>query len=292
MTAAPPRHTSTGAIRSCVRRAADRLAAAGVGAPRHDAEELAAYVLGTTRSGLWQLDGLAASALDAFGAGYPAVVERRATREPLQHITGVAYFRHLALAVGPGVFVPRPETELLVDLVAPAAGPGRTVADLCAGSGALGLALATECRGTFVHLVEVDPQAADWLRTNARAISPAGTAVHHASVADASHLLSGVDVVVSNPPYLPTESGDRLEPEVAEYDPSRALWGGPDGLAVLREVVQAAGAMLRVGGVLAVEHDARHQRAVVALFRAAGFAHVRGHLDLTGQPRFVTGSLR
>lgn len=294
MTGASAHAQADWSVRASIRSAAARLAAAGVGSPRYDAESLAAHVLGSTRVGLLSMDRLGPAAVAQFAHSYDALIDRRVAREPLQHITGVAYFRHLALAVGPGVFVPRPETELLVDLVSPALTPRSVVADLCAGSGAIGLAIASEHPGTRVHLVEADPDAARWLHQNVAALDPATTApeVHELALEDWFPLTEGVDLVVSNPPYLPTGAGDRLSPEVADYDPPRALWGGPDGLAVVRDVVDAAARVLRSGGLLAVEHDARHQAEVVALLHAGGFVGVQAHLDLTTQPRFVTGSLQ
>jgi release factor glutamine methyltransferase len=198
------------------------------------------------------------------------------------------------LAVGPGVFVPRPETEHLVDLVVPVLRPDAVVVDLCAGSGAIGLAIASEHPGTDVHLVESEPAAAHWLRRNRAALDATATTpvIHEQPLDDPLGGLEVADVVVSNPPYLPTSAGDLLTPEVADFDPPRALWGGTDGLDVVRDVVRVAASLLRPGGLLAVEHDARHQPEVIALFHASGFADVRGHLDLTTRPRFVTGSLQ
>ena len=268
---------------AAIREAGARLAAAGVASPDHDAEALAAWVLGVNRAGLVTQSGWPADTRDR----YETLVARRAEREPLQHLTGVAYFRHLELAVGPGVFVPRPETEMLVDLVLPAVQPGVVVVDLCAGSGAVGLALATERPGAVVHLVEADAVAAEWLERNvARAEAPVTPVVHRVTVRDALAVLpNAVDVVVSNPPYLP--AGLSVEPEVG-HDPATALWGGEDGLDTVREVVNAAAQVLAPGGVVAIEHDVTHQNDVLALLAIAGFVRVRGHLDLAGRPRFAT----
>lgn len=261
------------ALRAILRAATARLAAAGVPSPRHDAEELAACLLGVPR----RLLPLAA-ALDL--AAYELLVDRRAAREPLQHLTGQAPFRYLVLAVGPGVFIPRPETEALVDLILPAVGDGSLAVDLCAGSGALALSVATECPGSRVHAVEADPGALPWLERNCSD----RVTVHPAAAADCR--LLGVDVVVSNPPYLP--DGLPLEPEVSRYDPPAALWGGPDGLRVVAEVVNAAAGMLRPGGLLALEHDASHQADVLKLLRGSGFQEVMGHRDLSGRDRYAT----
>lgn len=276
---AAPGRAVAGGLSGALAAAAGRLAAAGVGSPRVDAELLAAHVLGCPRAGL-----ATAAPMDVpQAARFADLVERRAGRVPLQYLTGVAHFRHLSLQVGPGVFVPRPETELLVDLVLPQLAAGDEVADLCAGSGAVGLAIAGERPGVTVHAVEADPVAVGWLRRNA-----AGSAVqvHQAPVAT-WRPGRPLDAVVSNPPYL--IPGTLLDPEVAEHEPGVALWGGPGGLHTIREVAGAAWAVLRRGGRLAVEHDQRHQTGVVDILRATGFTGVVGHRDLAGRDRFVTG---
>lgn len=262
---------------------ARQLAASGVASPEHDARALLAHVLGGDRNQLVRVRELESGEL----ACYEGLVARRAAREPLQYITGRAPFRHLEIAVGPGVFVPRPETEGLVDLVLPAAVPGAVVVDLCAGSGAIALSLATECPGVRVHAVEPDHAALGWLYRN---LAGNPITIHALAARDIvgaqSELVGRVDVVVSNPPYLPT--GLALDPEVAGHDPSAALWAGPDGLDVLRDVALAATQLLRPAGLVAVEHDESQRRAVIGLLRAAGFAGVAGHRDLAGRDRYVT----
>lgn len=253
--------------------AVEILTAAGVPSPRYDAGELAAFVLGVPRSRLVPLSG-------EQRARFDALVARRAAREPLQHLTGEAPFRHLVLAVGPAVFVPRPETEGLVDLVLADCGPGRVAVDLCAGSGAIAASIAHEAPGTEVHAVELSADALPWLRRNA---GP-GVAVHHADVT--SYVGPVADVVASNPPYLP--EGLEVEPEVAA-DPPLALWGGRDGLALVPAVIDTAARLLRPGGLLALEHDVSHQPAVLECLRRKGFDDVRGHRDLTGRDRYATG---
>jgi len=255
------------------------LRAAGVPSPRGDAELLAAHVLGVERTALLT----APPAGPAQRGAYQALIARRSAREPLQHLTGVAYFRHLTLPVGPGVFIPRPETEGLVELVLPAAGPETIVADLCAGSGAIALAVNTEAPGTTVHAVEADAEAFCWLR---RATAGSPLRIHRAA-ASAWNPGVRIDVVVSNPPYLPI--GCTLPPEVGQHDPAAALWGGPDGLDTVREVVSAAARLLREGGLLAIEHDVSQQATLMSLLRRQGFAQVSGHRDLTGRDRYVTG---
>ena len=265
-----------------VERAAAVLGAAGVASPRHDAEELAAYVLGLSRSRLVLLDRLPAGAADR----YRELVEQRAARVPLQHLTGAAGFRRLDLAVGPGVFVPRPETEVLVDWALARLRPGDLVVDLCAGSGAIALAIADEAPGVTVHAVELEQDALAWA---ARNVEKTGLPVtlHVGDVADPVVLadLDGtVDLVTANPPYVPV--GGQVEREVAEHDPPAALWGGEDGLVTVRAVERAAVRLLRPGGLVAVEHADLQGESVPAVFRH--WAEVEDHPDLTGRPRFTT----
>lgn len=270
-----------------------RLAAAGVPSPRHDAEELAAHLLGCTRGELVTREAVAPAA-------YAALVARRAAREPLQHLTGASHFRHLTLAVGPGVFLPRPETELVAGRAIDAArqllatSPGApTVVDLGAGSGAIALSVATEVPEAVVHAVELTTEAFCWLTRNRSALPDAVRARVHLHQADLSAALpeldGAVDVVVSNPPYIPPGSIVR-DPEVSRYDPPAALWGsGADGLDAVRAVERAAGRLLRPDGVVVVEHADLQWESVPAVFAATGrWRDVRDHLDLAGRPRFVT----
>lgn len=221
-------------------------------------------------------------------AAFDALVAQRARRVPLQHLVGSTGFRYLDLRVGPGVFVPRPETELVaqavLDHLAPAGGRP-VVVDLCSGSGAIALSVAHELPGTTVHAVELDPAALSWARRN----DPDGRVTWHlAPVEGCLPELDGqVDVVASNPPYVP--DGTPVDRETAEHDPVLAVFGGPDGLDVVRQVEAAARRLLRPGGLLVVEHDVTHGEAAPALLRAAGgWAEVADHEDLTGRPRFVT----
>jgi release factor glutamine methyltransferase len=271
-----------------VRQAAGVLAEAGVASPRHDAEELAAHVLGLSRSRLVLLDRLPADAAER----YAALVHQRAARVPLQHLTGVAGFRRLELAVGPGVFVPRPETEVLVEWALSQLSPGDLVVDLCAGSGAVALAIADEAPGATVHAVELEEHALAWA---ARNLSRTGLPVtlHQGDVADPSVLASldgTVDLITANPPYIPVGAG--VEREVAEHDPPAALWGGEDGLVVVRAVERAAARLLRPGGVVGVEHADLQGESVPAVFARAGWADVEDHPDLVGRPRFTTARTR
>ncbi|MGX6605714.1 peptide chain release factor N(5)-glutamine methyltransferase [Micromonosporaceae bacterium Da 78-11] len=260
------------------------LAAAGVGSPRVDAELLAAHVLGIPRGRLLLVDTLRDDELRRF----TELTTERARRVPLQHLLGTAAFRHLELAVGDGVFVPRPETELLAGWGIEHTAAGATVVDLCSGTGAIALSVADESAAGRVIAVERSPVALGWLRRNAAAF-PAVEVVE-GDVTD-PRLLSSVhglvDVLLCNPPYVP--DGTPVPPEVAEHDPAEAVFGGADGLAVVRPVIALAAALLRPGGVVGIEHDDVHGAAVPGLLRADGrFTEVTAHVDLAGRPRFAT----
>jgi release factor glutamine methyltransferase len=264
--------------------ARDRLARAGVPTPAVDAELLLAHQLGTDRPRLALVGEVGAS--DAFA--FVAMVGRRATREPLQYITGQAPFRHIELAVGPGVFVPRPETELLVDAVLPylRARPSPAAVDLCAGSGALALALLDEVPGLEVLAVEQDGPALAWLRRNC---DQTRAVVLVADVTDARWSVGrhgSADVVVSNPPYVSAATPVSAE---ARADPPSAVFAGVDGLAVMPAVLARSAELLRPGGIVAIEHDQSHAMAVPALMAAdPRWTDIADHLDLTGRPRYAT----
>jgi release factor glutamine methyltransferase len=256
-----------------VQEAARRLEAAGVPSALHDARVLLQHAADT-------------------GADAEELVQRRAQRLPLQHLIGSTGFRYLDLVVGPGVFVPRPESELLVDAVLTAVvGIERPrVVDLCAGSGAIGLSVVHEHPGAVVDLVEASASAVEWLRRNAEPLDQSRVRLHHADLADAHADSDGmIDVVVSNPPYVALHERDLVDPEVKDHDPGEALWAGEDGLDVIRRVVERARTLLRPGGSLVVEHSDRQGESAPAVFVAGGFADVVDHLDLTGRPRFTTG---
>lgn len=278
--------------RDLVRAAASVLAAAGVASPDFDAAELLAHVLGTTRSALPFVTALTPEQAEA----YDALVLRRAAREPLQHLTGTAAFRHVELAVGPGVFVPRPETELLagwaVDRALDLARAGSTpvVVDLCTGSGAIALSLAMEVSPVEVHAVELGESAQEWASRN---LAGADVDLRHGDMADAFADLDGtVDVVVCNPPYIPLEAFESVAPEARDHDPELALFSGQDGLDALRVVERVAARLLRAGGVVGVEHADVQGDSAPGVFAAAGrWSDVRDHADLAGRPRFVTARL-
>lgn len=275
-----------------VAMAAARLAEAGVESPRADAELIAAHVHGVARSALHTVPDA------AFDARFWDDIARRASREPLQHITGLAYFRYLDLEVGPGVFVPRQETEVMtgwaidelrkMDVAEP------SVADLGTGSGAIALAIAQEVPRAQVHAVEADPLARGWTERNiarCEAAAPhlAGRVTLHATdfAAALGDLDGGIDLVISNPPYIPFNSW--VPPEVGEYDPATALWGGADGLDAIRVIEQVAKRLLRPGGLVAVEHGAPQGAAVYWVFAEEnGWRATRNHGDLAGRDRFVT----
>jgi release factor glutamine methyltransferase len=259
------------------------LAAAGVEAPRVDAELLAAYVLGIGRGRLALIDGIR----DAEARRFTDLVARRARRIPLQHLTGTAPFRHLELAVGEGVFVPRPETELLAGWGIAHTAPGATVVDLGSGTGAIALSVADEASPGRVIAVERSPAALAWLHRNTAGTMVeviAGDLTDPALLAD---LRGRVDVVLCNPPYVPDRTA--VPPEVARHDPAEAVFGGIDGLAVIRPMITLAATLLRPGGAVGIEHDDGHAAAVPGLLRADGrFTDVAEHADLAGRPRYAT----
>lgn len=277
-----PEHRTAAAGRPWFARAVDTLTGAGVPSPRVDAELLAVHGAGVPRPVSHQPDP---------GQTFWGLVERRAAREPLQHLLGRAWFRHLELEVGPGVFLPRPETELVAGAAVVEAqrvqqsGHVPVVVDLGTGSGAIALAVATEVPGSVVHAVEIDPAALAWAR---RSCAGSGVALHHADLRNALPDLSGaVHIVVSNPPYIPPGCVP-VDAEVAEHDPQRALYGSDtDGLGEVRAVVATASRLLVPGGLVVIEHADTQREGVRAAFDDS-WTQVAGHRDLTDRPRYVT----
>lgn len=279
--------------------AVDRLSAAGVPTPRTDAELLAAHAAGTDRGGLQRLVVMRAAWPDGAARRFAALVSERADRVPLQHLTGRAPFRGIELAVGPGVFLPRPETELLAGAAVAELlhlirqGLGHPVAiDLCTGSAAVALAVVDEVPTARVGAVELDPHAHAWAERNAEALGGGRLELHQGDVVDAAGLMpsfvAACHVVTANPPYIPDDAVP-VEAEVAEHDPPVALFGGPDGLRVLRVCVDVAAVLLRPGGLLVLEHGEPQCDGVAAvLARAGGWTDVAHHPDLTGRPRLTT----
>lgn len=264
----------------------------GIRNARVDAELLLAHVLGVSRGGVQAkaVTGAALSPDDTVTAA--GLVERRAAREPLQHITGIAAFRQLELAVGPGVFVPRPETETVVqfaiDALASTASPEPVGVDLGTGSGAIALAMATEVPHARVYGVEVSPLAFGWTRQNFRTVGAANATPVCADLVDALPELDGtVDVVISNPPYIPLAAIPR-DPEVHLFDPAIALYGGEDGLDVVRRVSTTARRLLRPGGTLVLEHGEVQSAEIATLLRADGWRAIAHHRDLLGRDRATT----
>jgi release factor glutamine methyltransferase len=263
-----------------------RLREAGVASPEHDAAELLAHVLGTTRGQLVLVEEVAPSAAEE----YAVLVGRRAHREPLQHLTGVAWFRHVELAVGPGVFVPRPETELLAGWAIDHATDGTVVVDLCTGSGAIAKAVKDEVPGADVHAVELSETALVWAERN---LAGTGVDLRHGDLATAFEDLVGtVDVVTCNPPYVPLEAWESVAPEARDHDPHLALFSGADGLDAIRVLAHRAAVLLRPGGVVGFEHaDVQGESAPAVLTATGRWTDVRDHADLAGRPRFTTARL-
>lgn len=269
-----------------------RLREAGVASPDHDAAELLAHVHGLERKDLFRLDTVAEDLAERF----ERLIGRRADREPLQHLTGVAYFRHVELAVGPGVFVPRPETELLAGWAIEAARdvldrdqPCRVV-DLCTGSGAVAKAVADEVPDAQVHAVELDESAHGWAVRN---LAGSGVDLRHGDMGEAfDDLVGSVDVVVCNPPYIPLEAWESVAREARDHDPHLALFSGDDGLVAMRVLAVRAAVLLRPGGVVGAEHADVQGESAPAVFAATGrWTDVVDHRDLAGRPRFTTARL-
>lgn len=276
-----------------LRSGKEQLSAAGF--PEVDAEHLLAHVLGISRMDLHN-PVTVENAIVAIGdttvieETFWKLLDRRCAHEPLQYLTGVAYFRYLELQVGPGVLVPRPESELLVEAVLKNI-EGRegavSVVDLGAGSGALTLAIATEAPNTHLVAVEKDPAAIEWLRKNVSRIDET-VRILEMDVEDA---LDGVkcDVVIANPPYIP--DSQELPKDVADHEPAVALFGGPDGMEIPRRFINAAARLLKSGGFLAIEHH-ESQELEIATAMIHAFDDIQILNDLVGRPRFTTGVRR
>ena len=284
-------------IKSLLRSAKDKLAAADIA--KIDAEHLFAYVLGISRMDLHNAVKVEATlkALGDFGViedTFAKLISRRAVHEPLQYLTGIAYFRHLEIEVGPGVLVPRPESELLVEAVLThiknleekVAGE-ISVIDLGAGSGALSLAIATEAPTTRVIAVEKSPEALVWLKKNVSVIAENVRVVE----GDVSDVLPGIkcDVVIANPPYVP--DSQELPRDVAGFEPHIALFGGPTGMEIPQQFITAAARLLKSGGVLVIEHT-EEQGSAIAAALSVDFSEVALHDDLVGRPRWTSAVRR
>lgn len=263
---------------------------AGVDSARFDAEVLLAHVLDVDRPALARVRDVTVEQADAFHS----LVQRRAGREPLQHLTGSSAFRYLDVVVGPGVFVPRPETEVLtqaaIDELSRLVDTGvqRPVAvDLCTGSGAVAAAMASEVPQATVTAVELSPQAHAFAVRNAQ---PYGVDVRLGDIADAvDDLARQVHVVTANPPYIPLSAFESVAPEARDFDPPLALWSGEDGLDVIRVVARVAADLLVDNGLVVCEHADSQGTAAPAVFASSGvWTQVRDNLDLSRRPRFVS----
>ena len=276
------------ALRRAIDSAAVRLAEAGIDSARWDAEQLAAHLTGTDRGRLTLLDQPG----DEFFGRYREVVDARSRRVPLQHLTGSAAFGPVQLQVGPGVFIPRPETEALLAWASAQQLSSRPViVDLCTGSGALAVALAQYWPTARIGGVDDSEDALDYACRNGAGVSIELIRADITAPGLLPELDGGVDLVVANPPYVPDDA--ILEPEVAQHDPHHAVFGGPDGMAVIPAVVGLAGRWLRPGGLFAVEHDDTTSSATVELIDRTGlFSEIMPRRDLTGRPRFVTALKR
>jgi release factor glutamine methyltransferase len=266
------------------------LASVGIESAEVDTQLLAAHVLGISKGELH-----AKLFLDPEIEQFQEIEElirKRSERIPLQHLTGVAYFRNLTLAVGPGVFIPRPETEGVAELAIQAlrAIPGEPIAvDLCTGSGAIAISMATEVPHAKVFAWELNPESEPWLRQNLRG----NVELIMGDIADEhplfDELAGSVDVVISNPPYIPNWAVPK-DLEVHLHDPAMALYGGEDGLDIVRVVSHRAAELLKPGGFLVVEHAETQGQLVADLFQVDGWKNISIHKDLTGRDRSVSAT--
>jgi len=274
-------------LRAAIDEATEALSAAGVGTPRVDAEYLAAHTAGVERGRL-----AFSEPDDSFFDRYRHAIDARARRIPLQHLMSSAAFGPVTVTVGPGVFIPRPETESLLEWALGQQIPtAPLIVDLCTGSGALALGLKHGRPHARVVAVDDSPEALQYARRN---LAGSGVELVQGDVTAADLLadLHGtVDLVVANPPYIP--DGSPLEPEVAQHDPAHALFGGPDGMTVIAPMVTLIERLVRDGGYVGVEHDDTTASQTKAVFaRAGGFADIVSRRDLAGRPRFVTAMRR
>jgi release factor glutamine methyltransferase len=275
-------------LRRAIDSAAAQLAEAGIDSARYDAEELAAHLVGAERGRLTLLE----SPGDEFFGRYRDIVAARSRRVPLQHLTGTAAFGPVLLHVGPGVFIPRPETEaILAWATAQQLAARSLIVDLCTGSGALAVALSRHRPAARIIGIDDSDAALEYARRN---VAGTGVELVHADACRPGllpELDRRADLVVANPPYVPDDIA--LEPEVAQHDPPHAVFGGVDGMAVVAAVVRLAGRWLRPGGLFAVEHDDTTSSQTVELVKGTGlFEDIEARRDLAGRPRFVTARRR
>jgi len=289
----------TQGLRTLLDEATARLASAGVTSPEADSWFLASAVLGRGRGELQAALVMGDVELtEGDSALFAQMLRRRVEREPLWHITGTAPFLDCELLVGKGVFVPRPETELVAltaiseaQLMHPSSGELKVV-DLCSGSGALAIALSRALPHAQVIAVELSPDAVGFLENNVSKWSPDRVEIIRGDVSVMQdHPWAGVvDVIVSNPPYL--VPGEELDQETRDYDPHQALFGGEDGLDVIRRVIEVSAVVLRPGGSMVLEHGIKQGDAISGLLSEAGFAGVSTEKDLVGRDRFTRATKR
>ena len=277
-------------ISEALELATDKFSAAGVLSPSVDAELLGCFILETTRSELTLLAISGEVFPENKLVDFLEAVGRREKRVPLQHITGLAPFRHLMLEVGPGVFIPRPETEQLVDLamhkISETSNP--VIVDLCSGSGAIAISISTEVPGSNVYAVELSQEAFAFLTRNYQRYGLDPRTLRNENLTTAfEELASSVDLVVSNPPYIP-DAAVPIDLEVKLHDPSLALYGGVDGLDVIRQISTRAMHLLRPGGYLVLEHAHTQAPAISELLLTQGWQEVVSASDLTGKDRMIS----
>jgi len=280
-------------IRPLLADAVTRLLAAGVESPQSDARILLAHAIGAELARLPLLDEIDGDQARAF----EEMIILRERRIPVQHLTGKAHFRYLDLDVGPGVFVPRPETEVMTGWAIEQLRGMITllhrplVVELCAGSGAIAKAITTELTRVDIHAVELSENAAEYAFRNLRDTL---VELHVGDMATALPELDGaVDLVIANPPYIPLDAYESVAPEARDHDPTLALFSGADGLDAIKVVARVAERLLRPAGLLAVEHaDVQGESAPAVVAATRAFSAVRDHRDLAGRPRFVTAVRR
>ena len=270
--------------------ASEKLLAAGVPSPQADATWLLCHVLDTDRSDLLTRITFDQELESELLEDFLVALARREKREPLQHITGKAAFRSLELIVVPGVFVPRPETEQVVqyaiDYLRQLPRPGAAI-DLGTGSGAIAIAMSIEVPQTKVYAVELSESAFGYAAKNIEA-NGADVELRLGAMQEmVSDLVGGLDVVISNPPYIPN-SAIPIDPEVRNYDPELALYGGEDGLDVIRDISGISAALLRPGGLLVLEHADGQSDAIRELLLDDGWLNVSAFQDATMRYRTIT----
>lgn len=279
-----------------------RLETAGVENPGVDAEIIVGHVIGEGRGRVQALAFMGRALKQEQADRIEQLVAERERRVPLQHLTGRAPFRSLDLEVGPGVFVPRPETEIVAGIAINALqavpDPEPIAVDFCTGSGALALALATEVPTASVHAVELSPEAHAWASRNVAALGDGRVTLHLGDVRELDapegagldelrELVGRVHVLVSNPPYVPDAMVPR-DPEVRDHDPDLALYGGSDGLDLVRVISRVGRQLVVPGGAIVLEHAEQQGAAIRSILKAEGWSAAATHPDLTGRDRATT----